>query len=67
LNLDRFTVVIRAFIARSGQGITYFPGVWHHPLIALEQTTDFACVVYEDGTDDDCETIEIQPEVSVEI
>ena len=34
-------------------------GVWHHPLIALESTTDFACVVYEDDTKDDCHIVEM--------
>jgi len=56
---------LRAFVAKSGQGITYHPGVWHHPLIALDHVTDFACVVYENGTDEDCETLEIKPEVTV--
>ncbi|MBS1963320.1 MAG: ureidoglycolate lyase [Bdellovibrionales bacterium] len=60
---DRSTV--RAFIARSGQGITYHPGVWHHPLIALDRTTDFACVVYEDGSAGDCEARPIDPPIDV--
>jgi ureidoglycolate lyase len=45
---------LRAFIARGDQGITYSPGVWHHPLIALDQVTDFACVVFENGAPEDC-------------
>ncbi|KAK4052373.1 Allantoicase [Microbotryomycetes sp. JL201] len=47
---------LRAFIASSSQGISYKPNVWHHPLIALDKTTDFSCVVYETGDDKiDCE------------
>lgn len=45
---------LRAFVAHGTQGITYRPGVWHHPMIALENETDFFCVVYEDGTATDC-------------
>jgi ureidoglycolate lyase len=44
---------LRAFAARGGEGISYRPGVWHHPMIALERVTDFACLVWEDGTADD--------------
>ncbi|TIC06751.1 Allantoicase [Wallemia mellicola] len=40
---------LRAFTATSNQGITYKPGVWHHPMIALEKATDFGCLVYESG------------------
>jgi ureidoglycolate lyase len=56
---------LRAFIARSGQGITYEPGVWHHPLIALDQATDFACVVYEDDTPGDCDIRSVTPSIRV--
>lgn len=45
---------LRAFLASGRQGITYHPGVWHHPLIAVDHETDFVCVVSEDGTADDC-------------
>lgn len=45
---------LRAFLATGRQGIAYHPGIWHHPLLALDQETDFACLVHEDGSDDDC-------------
>ena len=45
---------LRAFVATGTQGITYRPGVWHHPMIALEIETDFFCLVHEDGSADDC-------------
>ena len=44
-----------AFIARSPLGISYHPGVWHLPLVAFDQVTDFACVVFEDETARDCD------------
>lgn len=39
---------LKAFWAESDQGISYSPGVWHHPLIAAGITpTSFVCVVNE--------------------
>ncbi len=32
---------IRCFLARSGQGVNYAKGTWHHPLIALQRNSDF--------------------------
>ena len=46
---------LRAFVARAGQGITYRPGTWHHPLISLDAETDFTCLVHEAGDAGDCE------------
>ena len=56
---------LRAFIARKDQGVTYLPGVWHHPIVALDQTTDFACVVWENGSSDDCEIRKLDTPVTV--
>lgn len=56
---------LKAFMARTGQGITYRPGIWHHPLVALDRPTDFACLVHEDGTDEDGEVRDIAPAVTV--
>ncbi|KAK0549822.1 Allantoicase [Tilletia horrida] len=39
---------LRAFLASSTQAISYHPGVWHHPMVALgTSATDFACIVHE--------------------
>ena len=45
---------LSAFVATGTQGITYRPGIWHHPMVALDHETDFFCLVYEDGTEADC-------------
>jgi ureidoglycolate lyase len=35
---------IRAFATRGWQGVNYAKGVWHHPLIALGEVSDFIVV-----------------------
>jgi ureidoglycolate lyase len=45
---------LAAFVAAGTQGVSYRPGVWHHPMIALDGETDFACFVWEDGSAEDC-------------
>ena len=52
------TDTIRCFAARDGAGINLHPGVWHHPLIALD-ASDF--LVIDRGTtfDEDCETMSL--------
>jgi ureidoglycolate lyase len=45
---------LSAFIAEGTQAIAYHPGIWHHPMIALDAAIDFVCVVFDDGTADDC-------------
>lgn len=34
----------RVFLARGDQGVNYLRNVWHHPLLALEQKSDFLTV-----------------------
>jgi ureidoglycolate lyase len=45
---------LQVFLAGGLQGITYRPGVWHHPLIALDAEAHFACLVWEDESPEDC-------------
>lgn len=35
---------LRAFLVTSSQGVSYAPGVWHHPLLTAESTLDYACI-----------------------
>ena len=55
---------LRAFIGR-GVGITYRAGIWHHPIVTLARPQDFAMLVWEDGTDGDCEYASLSAAVTV--
>jgi ureidoglycolate lyase len=58
---------LKGFMATANQGITYKPGVWHHPLIALDKQTQFFCVVNEDNTKEDCEIVQLQQIIPFQI
>lgn len=45
---------LKAFICVAGQGVAYKPGVWHHPIVALDEAAHFAMLAYEDGSANDC-------------
>lgn len=49
---------LQAFISNGQQGINYRPGVWHHPLIVLDRTTDFL-VVDRSGTGNNCDVVNL--------
>lgn len=51
---------LRLFLARSGQGVNYAPGVWHHPLLALEAESDFL-VLDRSGPGPNCDEIRLEP------
>lgn len=34
----------QAFLARAGQGVNYRANVWHHPLLALDELSDFVVI-----------------------
>jgi len=48
-----------AFKTAAGQGVNYGRGVWHHPLIALDQSTDFL-VVDRHGKEVNCDEISLE-------
>jgi ureidoglycolate lyase len=35
---------MRAFLVKDGIGVSYARGIWHHPLLALEEQSDFLVV-----------------------
>lgn len=52
---------IRAFIARGDQAVTYGPGTWHAPMVALgERPINFVVVQYANGVaEEDCQETEM--------
>jgi ureidoglycolate lyase len=44
----------RAFVGGPQQGITYRPGIWHAPIIALDQDGDLLMLIWERGSEEDC-------------
>lgn len=35
---------IRVFLSHGSQGVNYAAGTWHHPLLALDETSDFLVI-----------------------
>jgi ureidoglycolate lyase len=50
---------IRCFLAATGQGVNYAPGTWHHPLIALERSTDFLVIDRCAGTGRNLDEVDV--------
>jgi ureidoglycolate lyase len=51
---------LRCFLASAGQGLNYAPGVWHHPLLALQAQSDFL-VIDRAGPGGNCDECELAP------
>lgn len=45
---------VRAFVSDGKQGINYHRGVWHHPVLTIEQRDDFL-VIDRSGTGNNCD------------
>ena len=56
---------VRAFVAEPGQGVNYARGTWHHPLLALDQPTDFV-VVDRGGPGDNVEEVHFSQSLVIE-
>lgn len=48
----------RVFLAEHGEGVNYRPGTWHHPLIALNATSDFL-VIDRGGSGHNCDETDL--------
>jgi ureidoglycolate lyase len=54
----------RAFLARDGQGVNYRAGTWHHPLLALDEVSDFL-VIDRAGPGNNCDEVELSEKFTV--
>lgn len=45
---------LRLFVCQGDQGVNYAPGVWHHPILALDAVSDFI-VLDREGPGDNCD------------
>jgi ureidoglycolate lyase len=52
-------------VAQGDQGVNYAPGVWHHPLIAVGEVSDFL-VIDREGPGDNCEEFRLAPGVVID-
>ncbi len=58
---------LRAFVVKGPRGVSYYPGVWHYPMTALDQGIDFSCLVYENGSQDDCRLMNLEKNILIEL
>lgn len=49
---------LEVFYCTHEQGVNYATGVWHHPLLALNETSDFL-VIDRSGPGDNCDIVEL--------
>jgi ureidoglycolate lyase len=52
---------LAAFVVSGARAITYHPGVWHHPMVALDAPTDFINLIWLDGSPLDCHEVAFDP------
>ncbi|CAI5759495.1 unnamed protein product [Candida verbasci] len=61
---------IEAFICKGNQSITYSPGVWHAPMVVIDESIgylDFAVLIHENGVaEEDCQECYIKPGLNIE-
>lgn len=62
-NLD----TLQAFICEGNFGITYHPNIWHYPIMCLDKPITFNCLIYEDGSKNDCEINKLDIPILVEV
>lgn len=55
---------LRAFRTAPGQGVNYRRGVWHHPLIALDDVSEFL-VIDRGGAGENCDEIVFDDDESI--
>jgi ureidoglycolate lyase len=50
---------VRVYACRGNQGVNYAAGVWHHPLMALQDVSEFL-VIDRDGPGDNCDVVQLE-------
>lgn len=58
---------VHAFVGRSAQGINYRVGVWHHPIVAINDAAEFAMLAWEDRSAADCEELRLASPIEVSL
>lgn len=57
--------LIKAFVCKGNQSITYAPGTWHAPMVVIDEDVpyiDFAVMIHENGVpDEDCQECYFEP------
>lgn len=51
---------LSVFLCQGTQGVNYRAGVWHHPLLALEDVSDFL-IIDRSGPGENCDVISLDP------
>lgn len=57
---------VRAFISNGQQGINYHPGTWHHPVIAVNEATEFL-VLDRMGPGENCDEIFFDDDITITV
>ncbi|CAM5182321.1 Ureidoglycolate lyase OS=Castellaniella defragrans OX=75697 GN=allA PE=3 SV=1 [Castellaniella defragrans] len=50
---------LRVFLCTKDQGVNYAKGVWHHPLLALDDVSDFL-IIDRAGPGDNCDVVQME-------
>lgn len=56
---------LAAFVGSGAQGFSYAPNVWHYAITALERGASFAVLIWEDGSEGDCEFATLTDNITV--
>ncbi|SGZ58207.1 CIC11C00000006031 [Sungouiella intermedia] len=61
--------LVKAFICKGNQSVTYGAGTWHAPMVVIDETIpyiDFAVFIHENGVaDEDCQECYFEPGYTV--
>lgn len=61
---------LKAFVCKGNQSITYAPGIWHAPMVVIDESVphiDFGVMIHENGVlNEDTQEISLEPHINVE-